>query len=106
APVGLQMPVSGLVYGYYGDFNMRILVIGATGLLGRNLVAAWSPQHAVTGTGSRDCDIRDAAAVRALLQRVQPEVTVLTAAITDVAACERDPALAFALKATGPDNLE
>ncbi len=84
---------------------MRILVIGATGLLGGNLVRTWSPGHEVTGTGSRDCDIRDAAAVRTLLARVRPEVTVLTAAVTDVEACERDPETAFAVNALGAENV-
>ncbi len=84
---------------------MKILVIGATGLLGRNLLAAWAPTHEVTGVGSRQCDIRDAAQVGALLARVQPDVTVLAAAITDVEGCERDPELAYAINAAGPEHV-
>jgi len=37
----------------------RILIIGATGLLGKALVEEWGFDE-VTGTSSRDADVRDA----------------------------------------------
>lgn len=85
---------------------MRVLVTGATGLLGsRLLLHLASLGHRVTGAnrhppsdGSpradvalRACDLSDMAQVSALFEAVRPEAVIHAAAMTDVDACERDP---------------
>lgn len=58
---------------------MRILVTGGrTGYLGRHVVAA-AAQHEVVAVGSADADIRDRAAVEALLAAHRPDAVVHTA---------------------------
>lgn len=58
---------------------MRILVTGGrTGYLGRHVVAA-AAGHDVVAVGSADADIRDPAAVDALVDRCRPDVVVHTA---------------------------
>src|SRR5262245_51313825 len=75
---------------------MRILVIGADGMLGHRLVRDLSPRHEVCGTlrlsasaatapaGTRligGVDVRDAASVKGALRAFQPEVVVNAAGI-------------------------
>jgi dTDP-4-dehydrorhamnose reductase len=85
----------------------RILVTGASGRLGRKLVRLWrrAGQDVVGAAGSRaqagllTLDLRSRDAVRALLDAEHPDVIVHAAAMTDVEACERDTASAFAINA-------
>ena len=63
--------------------SMRVLVIGATGLLGRVLLEEWDENN-VTGVGSRDVDVQDESQLRPLFGRCRPEWTILAAAYTDV----------------------
>jgi dTDP-4-dehydrorhamnose reductase len=83
---------------------MRIIIFGATGLLGKELVREWSG-NAVTGLGSRDVDIRDADRVQRVVQEMRPNWIVLTAAYTDVDGCESNPELAFAVNCDGAVNV-
>lgn len=83
---------------------MRVLLIGATGLLGSVLKEEWEGD-AVTGVGSRDADIRDESQVRRLFERARPEWTVLAAAYADVDGCERDPHRAHDVNCAGAINV-
>ncbi len=59
---------------------MRLLVTGGrTGYLGRHVVRAAAPHHEVVAVGSADADLRDAAAVSALLEQHRPDAVVHTA---------------------------
>ena len=53
----------------------------------------------------QDLDITDRAAVRQTILANRPDVVINCAAWTNVDACESDPARAFAVNATGPENL-
>ena len=75
---------------------MRITIFGATGLLGKALIAAWKAD-AVAGLGSKDADIRDIEQVRAAVEHTRPEWVVNAAAYTDVDGCESNQQLAFDL---------
>lgn len=83
---------------------MKTLVLGGTGLLGQAMTAeAISRRWGVTTT-ARSCanitfDIRDDAALADCLERVRPELVVNCAGLTDIALCEREPGLAYALNA-------
>ena len=83
---------------------MKILVTGAGGQLGRELVdAAAKSGHDVRGFARADLDVTDAAAVRTVVARERPDVIVHAAAWTAVDACEgdRDKAFLFNGTATG-----
>ena len=68
---------------------MRLLVTGAAGMLGRDvLAAAESAGHEVTGLARRDLDITDPGAVRAAVADARPDAVVNCAAWTDVDGAE------------------
>jgi dTDP-4-dehydrorhamnose reductase len=80
-----------------------VIVTGSRGLLGATLMRTL-PQagfRAVALTG----DIRDAAAVANQIAQVAPAHVLHTAAMTDVAACERQPQQAFAVNGEGTKNV-
>ncbi|HVI09072.1 MAG TPA: dTDP-4-dehydrorhamnose reductase [Candidatus Binatia bacterium] len=83
---------------------MRVTVFGASGLLGKELLAAWK-QDEITALGSSDADIRDAARVRQTVAQSRADWIVLTAAYTDVDGCEKNPQLAFAVNRDGAVNV-
>src|SRR5437899_9397460 len=83
---------------------MRVLILGATGLLGKALVRAWTADE-VLAMGSRDVDIRDSAKVREVVERARPDWVVLAAAYTDVDGCESHRELAFSVNRDGAVNV-
>ncbi len=83
---------------------MKVLILGATGLLGKALMREWRDDK-VIGLGSRDVDIRDATRVQKVVVEAQPEWIVLAAAYTDVDGCESNQELAFAVNRDGAVNV-
>jgi dTDP-4-dehydrorhamnose reductase len=83
---------------------MRVLIIGATGLLGKALLQEWSTDE-VTGISSRDADIRSRSKLNPYFARCRPEWTVLAAAYTDVDGCETDEKRAHEVNGTGAANV-
>jgi dTDP-4-dehydrorhamnose reductase len=86
--------------------NVKILVIGATGQIGRELVrAAWPPGFSVEAAARGDLDILDAGAVRAHVARRQPNLIINAAAHTAVDRAESEPEPAFAVNALAPRHM-
>ena len=83
---------------------MKVLVLGATGLLGKPLMREWGEDE-VIGLGSHDVDIRDEARVCHVVKKNRPEWIVLAAAYTDVDGCESHQELAFAVNRDGAVNV-
>src|SRR5260370_3543938 len=83
---------------------MRVLIIGARGMLGTDLLKEWETDELIPAS-SRDADLRVAEQVHSLLARTRPDWTVLTAAYTDVDGSEGNPENAFAPNASGTDNV-
>jgi len=75
---------------------MRVLIIGARGMLGADLLKEWETDELIPAS-SRDADIRVAEQVYSLRARTRPDWTVLTAAYTDVNGSEGNPENAFAV---------
>jgi dTDP-4-dehydrorhamnose reductase len=85
---------------------MRLLVTGAAGMLGRDVVAAAGDAgHEVAALARADLDITDAAAVRAAVDRSRPDAIVNCAAWTDVDGAEAAEAAATAVNGAGAGNL-
>lgn len=85
---------------------MRLLVTGAGGMLGRDVVGSAAERgHDVVGFGRAELDITDAAAVARALAEAGPAVVVNCAAWTDVDGAESDEAGALAVNATGAGIL-
>lgn len=82
----------------------RWLVVGAAGMLGRDVVAVVRDAgYQVTGLGRGELDITDAVATRDAV--ASHDVVVNCAAWTAVDNAETDEAAAFAVNATGAANL-
>lgn len=83
------------------------VIFGARGLLGAALgerlpAAGW---RVAAAAGHAECDITDAAAVRALIERARPDVVFNAAAYTDVDRAESEPAAADAVNAAGAEHV-
>src|SRR5579864_3493845 len=83
---------------------MKVMILGATGLLGKALMREWSGDQ-VAGLSSRDVDIRDAEGIRDRLQQRRPDWIVVAAAYTDVDGCESNQDRAFSVNRDGPVNV-
>ena len=89
---------------------MKLLVTGASGLLGRKLVELASGAghnvypvyntHPLASSNTRQLDICDETAVNKLITETEPDAVMHAASITDVDLCERDPGLAMRVNAT------
>ena len=87
---------------------MKILITGAQGMLGRDIIdVAKAGGYEVIATDRDTLDITDEHTVRSFVEREQPKLIINTAAYNLVDKVE-DPAiypLAFAVNSTGPGNL-
>lgn len=85
---------------------MRLLVMGAAGMLGQDLVrAAEAIGHDTVAMAREDVDITDAAATQAVITDEHPDVVVNCAAWTDVDGAEASPQSAHQVNAAGAGNV-
>jgi dTDP-4-dehydrorhamnose reductase len=95
---------------------MRILITGASGLLGLNLALETSRRHTVFGTVHHhvlktdaftviQTDLLAPGAVERLLDETQPDWVIHCAALANLDACEADPLLARKLNTDLPRTL-
>jgi dTDP-4-dehydrorhamnose reductase len=85
---------------------MRLLVTGAAGMLGRDVVAAAGDAgHEVAALARADLDITDADAVRAAIATAHPDAVINCAAWTDVDGAEADEAGATAVNGAGAGHV-
>lgn len=85
---------------------MKIVVTGASGMLGRDVVAvADAVHHEVTALSRHDLDITDYDAVVETFKRELPALVINCAAWTDVDGAEAHEEEAFAVNADGAGNV-
>jgi dTDP-4-dehydrorhamnose reductase len=95
---------------------MRILVTGASGLLGLNFALQFHNQHDVTGVVhsnplngtpfiAHNTDLSKSGNVNRLLEAVKPEVVLHCAAMANIDACERDPEMTWKVNTDLPTEL-
>jgi dTDP-4-dehydrorhamnose reductase len=85
---------------------MRVLIIGAKGMLGHDVLRAGSRAgHELLGVDLPELDITDGGAVSAFFKRERPEASINCAAWTDVDGAESKEDLARAVNADGAGNL-
>jgi dTDP-4-dehydrorhamnose reductase len=86
----------------------RILVIGAKGMLGRDLTVilhSTFPKDEVIGWDIEEVDIRNEEESVTKVEKLRPEIVIHLAAYTDVDGCERDQEKAFAVNAEGTKHV-
>ncbi len=83
----------------YGVANLKIVVTGAAGLLGRGLVQVLSAQHDVSALTRNEADITDEIQMRSVLSMISPDVIIHAAAMPDIDECEKHPELAHRVNA-------
>ncbi len=95
---------------------MRILITGASGLLGLNLALEAAPQHTVFGQVNSNAiqteaftvlktNLLEPGAVENLLAASQPDWVIHCAALANLEACEKNPKLARELNTEVPRKL-
>lgn len=85
---------------------MRILITGAGGMLGRDVVvAARDAGHEPIAVARERCDITDAEAVRAAIERARPDAVVNCAAWTNVDGAEEHVAQSLAVNGAGAGHI-
>lgn len=94
---------------------MRLLITGATGLLGLNLALDASGTHEVTGVARQtlsaapfrmvSADLLEREAVQRLVEDSKPDAVIHCAAAADIDWCERNPELARQINAEIPERM-
>lgn len=85
-----------------------VLIIGASGFLGRRLLHALPPSttvgtcHRTQAPGLRQLNLLKPLDITGLVAQCEPSIIIFAAGLTDVDACEEDPALAWQLNAEVP----
>jgi dTDP-4-dehydrorhamnose reductase len=84
---------------------MKIAIIGAKGMLGRELCDTLRQKHEVIAWDIDEIDITDRNGTLRKLQLLEPELILNSAAFVDVDRCETEPDTAWRINALGSQNL-
>lgn len=85
---------------------MQILVTGAAGQLGTDVIAELQKRgHHAVATDTDTMDITDSAAVAAVFKKEKPDCVIHCAAYTQVDAAEENEALCRRINKTGTENI-
>lgn len=85
---------------------MKVLLIGTTGQLGRELAGfPWPNSYEVVQVGRSACDLTDSVEVGRMVHANAPDFVVNAAAYTAVDRAEAEPALAMRVNGDGPASL-
>ncbi len=84
---------------------MKLVVIGANGQLGTDLMEVLSARHDVTALNHADIEITEIDSVRNSLSAIKPDVVLNTAAYHIVPEAEKFPEKAFQINGIGALNL-
>jgi dTDP-4-dehydrorhamnose reductase len=83
----------------------RMLIIGADGMLGSDMLRFLPPQYQTLGADIKEVDITSYKSLYDFIAEKKPSVVVNCAAYTDVDGCERNPELAMKVNSEGAGNL-
>ncbi len=84
---------------------MKILVTGADGLLGKEIVAVKRSGFEIVGTAHSELDVTNLESVKKALLKERPEAIVNCAAVVNMDLCEENPKLCFGVNRDGVSNL-
>ncbi|WP_261302632.1 dTDP-4-dehydrorhamnose reductase [Paenibacillus andongensis] len=84
---------------------MRIVVTGAKGQLGQDVVKLLGAKHEVHGLGREQLDITNESQCLEVLKELKPDVVIHSAAYTAVDLAETEEELTYSVNADGTKNL-
>ena len=84
---------------------MKIAIIGAKGMLGRELCHVLGADHDILAWDIEEIDITQRAGTIEALSGAQPDLILNSAAFVDVERCESEPDTAWRINAVGAQNL-
>ena len=83
----------------------RILITGATGLVGHGLKESLSQYQVFSPQGSEELDLRDEKSVVNYVNNIKPDFVIHCAALANVEECEKNKQLANDINIKGTSNL-
>ena len=83
----------------------KVLILGAQGMLGHDLLEVFSKEYDVTGLDIDDLDITRQGSTRKTIKELAPDVVINAAGYTDVDGCEKKINKAFAVNGQGTKNV-
>ena len=84
---------------------MKVLVLGANGMLGSEIVRSFRRFFEVIAFGSKEADITDQTSIQKMINEVKSEIVINAAAYTDVDGCEKNKDHAIKVNALGVKNI-
>lgn len=84
---------------------MKVLVLGAQGMLGKDLVEIFAPEYEVIPWGLAEIDITHEKETIEKIKRIRPQAIINCAAYTDVDGCEANQERAFLVNAEGAKHV-
>ncbi len=85
---------------------MRVAILGANGQLGADVATAFRAQgDDVAALTHEDVEVSSLESVKTILENIQPEIVINTAAFHNVERCEDEPQPAFTVNAIGARNV-
>jgi dTDP-4-dehydrorhamnose reductase len=82
--------------------TMRILIFGASGQLGRDIVDALSPLYELICPAHETLSVESGKDIAEYVSSTRPSAIINAAAFHDLEQCEAHPLLAFSVNALGP----
>ncbi len=83
----------------------RLLVTGASGFLGSRIAEYYRDKFDVCAPGHGEMDITDRESVFAVFKEVRPHAVIHSAAVSDVARCEKEPEKSWKINVDGSRNI-
>ncbi|MDY7031683.1 MAG: dTDP-4-dehydrorhamnose reductase [Thermodesulfobacteriota bacterium] len=85
--------------------SLSVLVLGADGMLSRDVIKTLKLKYEVCGRDCGDFDITEENTTRQRILEIDPDIVINTAAFTDVDGCEVEVEKAFMVNAQGAKNV-
>jgi dTDP-4-dehydrorhamnose reductase len=83
----------------------KVLVVGALGMLGHDLLKVFAKGYEVVGIDKEEVDITRQGATLKIIKEISPQVIINAAGYTDVDGCEKKMRKAFAVNGEGARNI-